>query len=101
MKGVLLNQDMGLNIRVVKNSEGLITSGLMLGNPMVQNVFLVLKMSQGDLKHDPLLGAGLTKFIRGKYTKSAIDSRIRLHLTRAGVDYEEYKQIINVRINGE
>lgn len=91
-KGILLTNEFDLAINPVRDTTGLITSGLMIGSSVDQDAVIVLKLRQGELKEDPLLGVGLTKFIRGKYDKSAIDNRIRQHFTRAGIDYDEYKE---------
>lgn len=98
MKGILLDTDFNLQINVRK-SDGLISGGLLIGDNTDQCAAITLKMQQGELKEDPLLGAGLTRFIRGKYSQSQIDQRIRQHLTRAGINYQNYKQRISQTIN--
>lgn len=96
-KGILLTNEFEVMIKpVLKN--GLIVSGLIVGDTTDQDAVIVLKLKQGELKEDPLMGAGLTKFMRGKYSKSQIDERIRIHLTRAGINYDEYKERINQTI---
>lgn len=101
MKGILLDENYELLIRPRLDSSGKIVSGLVVGNNTDQCAALVLQMSQGELKEDPLLGAGLTKYIRSKYTPSQIDQRIRSHFTRAGIDYEDYKNRIYKTIKTE
>lgn len=97
-KGILLNTDFDLSIKPKYDSNGMILTGFTIGDTVDQEVVLILKMSQGELKEDPLLGAGLTKFIRGKFSPSAIDNRIKQHLRRARIDYDEYKEKINANI---
>jgi hypothetical protein len=97
-KGILLNTDFDISIKPKYDSNGKILTGFTIGATVDQEVVLVLKMSQGELKEDPLLGAGLTKFIRGKFSNSAIEHRIKQHLTRARIDYDEYKNKINANI---
>lgn len=100
MKGILVNTDFELQVNP-QSSDGLITGGLIIGDNTDQCAALVLSMQQGELKEDPLLGAGLTRFVRGKLSQSQIDQRIRQHLTRAGINYQEYKQRIQTTINTE
>ena len=88
-KGILLGMDYDLS---VKNGS------LQIGVAADQEAALVLKLSQGDLKEDLLLGPGLTKFIRGKNNATQIEQRIRTHFTRAGINYEEYKERISTHI---
>lgn len=99
MKGILIDSDFSLLVSVTRSSNGLITGGLVIGDNEDQCAAIVLQMQQGELKEDPLLGAGLTKFIRGKYSQTEIEQRIRQHLTRAGINYQNYKQRIGLTIN--
>jgi len=99
MKGILTNSDFELQVNVRRGSDGLITGGLVVGDNTDQCAAIALKMQQGELKEDPLIGAGLTRYIRGKYNQSEIDQRIRQHLTRAGINYQSYKQRISLTIN--
>jgi len=101
MKGILLNTDFDLQINAKRNSSGKIVGGLAIGDNTDQCAAIALQMGQGELKEDPLLGAGLTKYIRDKYCKSEVKQRIRQHLTRAGINYNEYKQKISITINDD
>lgn len=101
MRGILLNTTYDLVIKPRLDSTGKITSGLMVGETTDQVAALVLKMSQGELKEDPLLGCGLTKFMRGKYSATKIEQRIRSHFMRAGLDFDDYKEKLTYNINTE
>jgi hypothetical protein len=84
-KGLLLNSD--FDLLVVNGSSR-------IGNASDQDAAIVLQLQQGDLKEDPLLGPGLTRFIRGKYNSAVIEQRMRVHFTRAGLNYEDFKDRI-------
>jgi len=99
MIGILTDNDFGLLVNVRRSGNGLITGGLVIGDTTDQCAAIALKMQQGELKEDPLIGAGLTRFMRGKFSQSEIDQRIRQHLTRAGINYQNYKQRISLTIN--
>ena len=90
MKGILLDANYDV---IVKNGS------LKIGDTTDQNAALVLKMKQGDLKEDLLLGPGLSRFIRGKYNASQIEQTIRAHFIRAGINFEEYRDRLQNRIN--
>jgi len=98
-KGILLTAGFEMAINVVRDTNGMIISGIQVGSSIDQDAVIVLSLQQGDLKEDPLLGPGLTKFIRGKYDKSQIDNTIKQHFTRAGIDYDDYKNRIQTSIN--
>lgn len=101
MRGILIDQNYELLIRPRLDSNNKIVSGLVVGDNTDQCAALVLKMSQGELKEDPLIGAGLTKFMRSKFSQSQIDQRIRQHLTRVGISYKDYKQRMSTTIKTE
>lgn len=96
MKGILLDTDYELMIRPLRDAQGFITRGMVIGDNTDQCAAIVLDSSQGHIKEDLLLGAGLTKFIRSKESKSEVMQRIRQHLTRAGINYSDYKKRINI-----
>lgn len=97
-KGIQLTQDFDLAIRPVRDVDGKIVKGMMIGDTNDQDAVMVLKLHQGDLKEDPLLGVGLTKYMRGKLDRSQISSRIRVHFTRAGLDYDDYKERLKLNV---
>lgn len=98
MKGILVDTAYELLIRPKLDGSGKITSGLVIGDTTDQSAAFVLQMNQGELKEDPLLGCGLTSFIRGKYSPSQLEARIRSHFTRAGLNYDEYKNRLSYTI---
>ena len=98
MKGILLDTEYSLQVKPKYDTEGKITSGLVIGENTDQCAALVLQAAPGDFKEDPILGAGLTRFIRGQYSRSQIEQIMRQHLTRAGINYNEYKQGIALTI---
>ena len=90
-KGILLTSDFELNINPVRDANGLIVSGIVVGECIDQEAVCILKSRTCDYKEDPIIGPGLTKFIRGNYNTSEIETIIRQHFIRAGIDYEDYK----------
>lgn len=97
-KGMLLTDEFDLAVQPVRNANGKIVCGVLVGTTLDQDAVMVLKLHQGNLKEDPLLGVGLTKYMRGKLDRSQIESRIRVHFTRAGLDYDDYKERIKLEV---
>jgi len=93
-KGILFTENLELAVNVVRDSSGLILSGLVVGKCVDQEAFFILKAKPCDFKEDPVLGPGLSRFIRGKFNSSEIEMTIRQHFTRAGINYEDYKDRI-------
>jgi hypothetical protein len=57
--GIQLGSDYDLLIRAVKDETGKIASGLCIGDTLAQNQALILLCQKGEVKNDPLLGAGI------------------------------------------
>ena len=65
MKGISLNNDT-LNIAVKRDSEGLITSGLVISDVTRQNQALLIASQKGEFKENPLLGVGIADYINSE-----------------------------------
>lgn len=63
----------------------------------LQEVGIILRLNQGDLKSDPLLGPNLIQMEKGLEVTTAFKERVRIHLARDGKDYNEIKTLINIR----
>ena len=109
MKGLLLDKDG--DIRIVledhashhlvahKGKDGL--TGFVIGDTLIQNAAIVLELNQGELKEDPVLGANLIRYIRSQADKRAIEKQMKIHLKRAGIDYSELVDKINIEITND
>ena len=95
-----MNDSGELAIRVVRDSTGLITSGMVVGQCIDQEAYCVLKAKPGDFKEDPIIGPGLTQFIRGKYNQSAVELLIKQHFERVGIDWDDYKDRLQITPKG-
>lgn len=97
MKGMLLSDNGDLKM-VPVFEKGKIQSGLTLGDSMVQDACIVLGLNQGEVKVNPLLGPNLIRYVRAKASKVAITKQVKIHLQRAGIDYDELKDKININL---
>jgi hypothetical protein len=90
MKGILLND----------NDDLMIANGsLAVGDITIQSACLVLRMNQGELKEDPVIGVNLSRFIRGKENRAGIKRAIEIGLRRAGIEIEDVKNEIWAVVN--
>lgn len=101
MKGILLDGNDGLAVRVARDTSGKITGGLVVGESKMQDAYLVLKSCRGDFKEDPVLGAGLLLNIRGRHGRDALKKAAAVSLMRVGIDFEDIKNDLRVIINKE
>ena len=99
MKGLLRDKDGDIRIVPHKGKDGL--TGFVIGDTLIQNAAIVLELNQGELKEDPVLGANLIRYIRSQADKRAIEKQMKIHLKRAGIDYSELVDKINIEITND
>ena len=92
MKGLLLDKDGDIRIVPHKGKDGL--TGFVIGDTLIQNAAI-------ELKEDPVLGANLIRYIRSQADKRAIEKQMKIHLKRAGIDYSELVDKINIEITND
>lgn len=70
-----------------------------LGESTLQDVGIILRLNQGDLKTDPVMGPNLIRFIKRPVSQEKVDALVKLNLARDGKDYKEIKKYVT--INGK
>ncbi len=101
MKGILLDDNNDLKISVKRNSEGKITSGLVVGERLIQDAYMVLTCNQGEIKEDPIVGANLVKLMRGSDNKEKIRKTIEISLKRVNINLSDIESQLQTYINGK
>lgn len=80
--------------------ELLIRDGdLVIGESATQEVGIILRLNQGELKSDPLIGANLIRLINSNVAEAELRRQVKLHLERDGKNYNEIKDLINLKRN--
>jgi hypothetical protein len=82
-----------------ENDLQVVNGDFVIGESFMQEVGLILQMSQGELKSDPIIGANLTTKIRGVRNDAKIRRHIETQMELDGKDYEEIKNNIIQRIS--
>ncbi|MBP1637448.1 MAG: uncharacterized protein H6Q18_237 [Bacteroidetes bacterium] len=62
-KGILLTENMELDIKVVRDAEWKIVSGFQIGDVTRQNQQTIILAQKGEIKEAPTLGVGLASFV--------------------------------------
>ena len=83
--GILLKQDFDLDIQVRKNTDGLITSGLVVGNSVYQQQTLLLITQKGEIKQSPLVGVGISDFLLDDASNDALFQEIGTQFSGDGM----------------
>ena len=90
---------MGKGILLDEHGDLAIKSGtLELGDTLLQEVWLILQMNQGDSKFAPLLGANLVNLIKTNASRFEIENRAKTHLALDGKEYDEIKHLLTTHI---
>lgn len=66
------------------------------GDSLDQEVELILSMEQGELKEDPMLGAGLIRLVHSNGNELSIRQLASVHLARDGKSYDDIKKRIKL-----
>lgn len=64
MKGILLNSDFSANVHPVREVNGLISSGLVIGNIDFQRCRLIIEAQKGEFKEYPTMGFGIENYLK-------------------------------------
>lgn len=81
------------------NDLQIVNGDFVIGESLMQEVGIILQMSQGELKSDPLIGANLNTKIRGVRNDAKIRRLIETQMELDGKDYDEIKNKIIQRIS--
>lgn len=87
MKDILLNDDFDLQ---AQNGD------FVVGDSLLQEIGIILRMSPGDLKSDPVLGPGLVKFNLAKHKPEEIQATIKRHMQRDLKEWNTVKDLITL-----
>lgn len=64
MNGILLDENGDLLVKAKRDSSGLITQGLVVGNMDYQRVKLIVEARKGEFKERPTLGFAIDRFLK-------------------------------------
>lgn len=88
-KGILLDDDNDLLV---------LNGSLVIGETEMQETALIIQLSQGECKHDPILGPDLIQLKKSNASKFDIEKRLRIHLARDGKDYGAIKESLKTNL---
>lgn len=90
MTDILLDIDDDLNLQ---------NGDLAIGNSFDQEVGILIRLNQGELKSDPILGPNVIRMINSRLDANEIRKVMKLNLGRDGKDYDQIKDYIKVKGN--
>jgi hypothetical protein len=64
MKGILIDENNDLLIKPVRDDNGKIVSGVVVGNNDYQCVKIIIEAQKGEIKETPTLGFGIDNYLK-------------------------------------
>ena len=90
---------MGRDFILDDNNDLLIKNGdFVIGATTMQDVGIIIQMNPGELKEDPVLGAGLVRLIKSNATQEEVEAIVKLHLKRDDKNYDTIKNQIKFNL---
>lgn len=94
---MMLDENGDLMIRTRRLPDGKL-SGLVLDDTLIQDSAIVLEMNQGEWKEDPVLGPNLLRYLRSHADRPRIQKQMQVHLSRAGIDYNQVMEQLKLNL---
>ena len=63
MNGMQLDKDYDLDMKITRDAEGKILSGVAVGDTLAQNQALIIGCHQGEFKEQPAVGVGISDML--------------------------------------
>ena len=80
------------------NDDMIIANGdFQTGDSIDQEVGIIIRLNQGEMKSDPVLGPNLVRMINAKANHERIKSVMKLNLARDAKDYDKVKDYITYK----
>lgn len=101
-KGILIGEDGDLKVRPQRDGNGVIVAGLLIGNTVSQNQYILLRAYPGELKEHPALGVGVADLVNDNDI-SGWSNEIRMQLEKDGMKVSKVKfgRDMNLEIDAE
>lgn len=85
---ILLDENDELNI---------IDGDFVIGESVLQEVGIILRLNTGELKSDPVLAPNLVQLVNSAENRQEFEERVRIHLKRDNKNYDEIKELITIK----
>lgn len=89
-KDILLDADGDL---LIQNGD------FVIDNSLLQEIELLIGLTKGDLKLDPMLGPDLMKFEKGTYDLADVEKALSIAFERDGKNFNEIKKQLQINVS--
>lgn len=101
-RGMLIGYDGDFIVNPGRNAKNEIVTGIITGNTLYQNQYIILKAHKGELKEFPVLGAGLSDITNDNDT-AGWGNEIKRQLEKDGMKVSKvrFDENMNFKIDAE
>jgi hypothetical protein len=75
----------------------IVNGDFVIGESLLQEVGIILRLNSGELKSDPVLAPNLIQLVNSASNNQEFEERVRLFLKRDNKNYEDIKKLINIK----
>lgn len=75
----------------------IVNGDFVIGESVLQEVGIILRLNSGELKSDPVLAPNLIQLVNRASNNQEFEERVRLFLKRDNKNYEGIKKLINIK----
>jgi len=75
----------------------IVNGDFVIGESVLQEVGIILRLNSGELKSDPVLAPNLIQLVNSASNNQEFEERVRLFLKRDNKNYEDIKKLINIK----
>ncbi|WP_300978935.1 hypothetical protein [Flavobacterium sp.] len=75
----------------------IVNGDFVIGESVIQEVGIILRLNSGELKSDPVLAPNLVQLVNSVSNNQEFEERVRLFLKRDNKNYEDIKKLINIK----
>lgn len=89
MTGILVDENNDLQVSVKRDSKGMVTQGLVLGNIDYQRCKFIIIAQKGEFKQVPSLGFGIDKYLKktvSAHEKQKFITELKSELSSDGIN---------------
>ena len=65
---------------------------------ILQEVGIIIELTSGRLKSDPVLAPNLVQLVKGKKDEQKVEERLRINLKRDNKDYKQIRELLIIKM---
>ena len=88
-KDIMLDENFDLDIQ---------SGDFVIDESILQEVGIIIELTSGRLKSDPVLAPNLVQLVKGKKDEQKVEERLRINLKRDNKDYKQIRELLIIKM---